>query len=71
MAELGTFKAAKMFDVSPASLLALIAQGRLDARKDEAGRWRITRKSLKAWNKKRLAKRASKLGISQSQDRAI
>lgn len=59
MTELGTFEAAKVFDVSPATLLTLIAQGRLDAHRNEAGRWRIARKSLEAWNAKRLAKRAA------------
>ena len=57
MAELGTFEAARVFDVSPVTLLQLIAQGRLQAHKDGSGRWRISRQSLDAWNRKRLARR--------------
>jgi excisionase family DNA binding protein len=55
MIELGTSEAARAFDAHPVTLLYLIAQGRLEARKDEAGHWRISRKSLEAWNAKRLA----------------
>jgi hypothetical protein len=54
MTELGTFEAAKEFHVHPVTLLNLIALGRLDARKNEYNRWRINRKSLEAWNLKRL-----------------
>ena len=57
MSELGTFEAARLFNVSPVTLLNLIAQGRLQARKNEYNRWRISRKSLEAWNAKRLARR--------------
>lgn len=64
MPELGTFDAARVFDVSPVTLLQLIAQGRLQAHKDEDGRWRINRQSLEQWNRKRLARRkkAQKVG---------
>lgn len=47
--ELGTFEASKKFNVSVPWLLNLINRGRLDARKNEYNRWRITRKSLEAW----------------------
>jgi hypothetical protein len=59
MKELGTFEAAREFNVSVVALLNLIYLGKLEARKNEYNRWRITRKSLEAWNKKRRAKRAS------------
>ncbi len=60
MTELGTFEAAKEFHVHPVTLLNLIALGRLEARKNEYNRWRISRKSLEAWNAKRLARRHGK-----------
>jgi excisionase family DNA binding protein len=64
MPEMGTFEAARVFDVSPVTLLQLIAQGRLQAHKDGDGRWRINRQSLEQWNQKRLGRRrkASKVG---------
>ena len=57
MKELGTFEAARIYDTSPVTLLTLIAQGRLKARKNDYNRWRIDRRSLEAWNQKRLARR--------------
>ena len=57
MSEIGTFEAAREYDVSPVTLLSLIAQGRLKARKNAYNRWRINRKSLETWNAKRLARR--------------
>ena len=59
MAELSTFEAARVFETNPVTLQRLVAQGRLRARKDKNGRWRISRKSLEAWNKKRLARRGN------------
>ena len=61
MIELSTSEAARVFDAHPVTLLNLIQQGRLEARKDADGHWRINRKSLEAWNKKRLAKRAARV----------
>jgi hypothetical protein len=57
MAELSTFEAAQEFKANPVVLLRLIAQGRLQARRDALGKWRINRKSLEAWNTARLARR--------------
>jgi hypothetical protein len=44
--ELTTFAAARIFDANPVVLQWLVAQGRLEARKDENGHWQINRKSL-------------------------
>jgi len=57
MSDMGTFQAARLFDVSPVTLLQLIAQGKLQAYKNGDGRWRINRQSLEQWNQKRLARR--------------
>ncbi len=57
MKELGTHEAARAYDANPVQLIRLIAQGRLEARKDENGRWRISQRSLEEWNRKRLARR--------------
>ena|ERR1700682_3147344 len=55
--ELTTFAAARIFDANPVVLQRLVAQGRLQARKDKNGHWQISRKSLEIWNKRRLARR--------------
>jgi len=60
MSELGTFEAAREFNVHPVTILNLIAQGRLQARKNEYNRWRINRKSLEQWNAARLARRGNR-----------
>jgi len=64
--ELTTFAAAKIFDANPVVLQRLVAQGRLQARKDEHGHWQISRKSLEQWNKKRLARRGNNQHVSRT-----
>jgi predicted site-specific integrase-resolvase len=57
MSELTTFEAAQEFKANPVVLLRLIAQGRLQARRDEFGKWRINRRSMESWNKARMERR--------------
>jgi Helix-turn-helix domain len=61
---LGTFEAAKLFDVPPTRLVFLIAQGRIKAEKID-GKWAINRKSLEEWNRKRQEWKARR-GTSSS-----
>jgi len=50
---LSTSEAVRTYDTHPNVLCRLILMGRLSARKDENGHWRISRASLEKWNRQR------------------
>jgi hypothetical protein len=52
--ELTTSQAVRAYGVFPNVLHRLILMSRLEARKDENGRWLISKESLERWNSKRL-----------------
>ncbi len=52
--ELTTSQAMRQYDVFPNVLHRMIVMGRLEARKDENGRWLISKESLERWNRHRV-----------------
>src|SRR6516162_6623146 len=58
--EITASQAARKYGVFPHVLYRMILMGRIRARKDEDGRWRITTESLERWNRQRV-RRAAKL----------
>ena len=51
--ELTTSQAVQLYQVFPNVLHRMILMGRLEARKDENGRWLISKESLERWNRQR------------------
>jgi hypothetical protein len=58
MQELTTAQAVRAYNTHPNVLNRLILLGRLDARKNEDGRWLISKESLDRWDRKRTRKSA-------------
>ena len=54
MAEVTTSEAVRSYEVHPNVLSRLILMRRLEARKDENGRWLISKRSLERWNRTRV-----------------
>jgi hypothetical protein len=52
--EITASQAARKYGVFPHVLYRMILMGRIQARKDEDGRWRITTESLERWNQQRV-----------------
>ena len=52
--ELTTSQAVQLYQVFPNVLHRMILMGRLEARKDENGRWLISKESLERWNRQRV-----------------
>jgi Helix-turn-helix domain len=52
--ELTTSQAVQAYGVFPNVLHRMILMGRLEARKDENGRWLISKESLEHWNRQRV-----------------
>jgi hypothetical protein len=62
MESLGTIAAARKYSTHPNTILRLIALGKLDARKDANGKWRILRSALENWQHERVGKRSRESG---------
>jgi len=58
---LSTSEAVRMFHMHPATVLRLILTQRVQAEKDQNGKWLIRRSDLEAWNRARL-RRSPKAG---------
>jgi hypothetical protein len=54
--ELSTSEASREFQTHSNALTRLIAMGRIAARKDEHGNYRISRESIEGWNARRVRK---------------
>ena len=54
MPELNTSEAVRSFDIHPNMLYRLILMGRIPARKDADGHYRLSRESLERWNANRV-----------------
>ena len=58
MEVLTTSEAVRQFQMHPATVLRLILTQRVAARKDENGRWLVSRADLERWNRQRGRARA-------------
>lgn len=59
--ELTTSQAVRAYEVHPITVLRLILTGKLEAKKDQNGRWLIRKDSLDRWNRQRRVRKGSKL----------
>lgn len=59
MPELTTSEAVRAYQVHPNVLNRMILMGRVEARKDQNGRWLISKQSLERWNSRRVRRTSS------------